>query len=172
MMNMSQKLLVELFLGFVLSALYITAFILSAHQQHTTYLSLTQVAKGQRPKQSLASCRMCVKHRRIRANRWIVTGEIGNVQGRETAFEQPVMFKLFRHLAIKQCEGAHDILCLSFSYAVCLFLDTPRAFQETFCLKTEIHIAGSCRFSHSNAFAEHRFRSLPAFPVDKLPSVA
>ncbi len=102
----------------------------------------------------------------------IVTGEIGNVQGRETALEQPVMFKLFRPLAIKQCEGAHDILCLGIFYAVCPFLDMPRAFQETLCLKTEIHSAGSCRFSHSNAFAEHRFRPLPAFPVDKLPSVA
>ena len=47
-MNMSQKLLVQLLLGFVLSSLYLTAFILSVHQQHTTYLSLTQAHSPQR----------------------------------------------------------------------------------------------------------------------------
>ncbi len=48
MMNMSQKLLVQLFFGFVLSSLYLTAFILSVHQQHATYLSPTQAHSPQR----------------------------------------------------------------------------------------------------------------------------
>jgi hypothetical protein len=48
MMTMSQKLLVQLFLGFVLSSLYLTAFILSVHQQRTSYLSLTQAHSPQR----------------------------------------------------------------------------------------------------------------------------
>ena len=39
---MSQKLLVQLLIGFVLSSLYLSAFILSVHQQRTSYLSLTQ----------------------------------------------------------------------------------------------------------------------------------
>ena len=47
-MNMSQKLLVQLFLGFVLSSLYLTAFILTIHQQRTSYLSLTQAHSPQR----------------------------------------------------------------------------------------------------------------------------
>ena len=45
---MSQKLLVQLFFGFVLSSLYLTAFILSVHQERTSYLSLTQAHSPQR----------------------------------------------------------------------------------------------------------------------------
>ena len=45
---MSQKLFVQLLLGFVLSSLYLTAFILSVHQQGTSYLSLTQAHSPQR----------------------------------------------------------------------------------------------------------------------------
>ena len=47
-MNMSQKLLVQLLLGFVLSSLYLAAFILLVHQQRTTYLSLTQAHSPQK----------------------------------------------------------------------------------------------------------------------------
>jgi hypothetical protein len=47
-MNMSQKLLVQLLLGFVLSSLYLAAFFLAVHQQRTSYLSLTQAHSPQR----------------------------------------------------------------------------------------------------------------------------
>ena len=47
-MTMSQKLLVQLLLGFVLSSFYLTAFLLAVHQQHTSYLSLTQAHSPQR----------------------------------------------------------------------------------------------------------------------------
>ena len=45
---MSQKLLVQLLFGFLLSSLYLTAFILSVHQERTSYLSLTQAHSPQR----------------------------------------------------------------------------------------------------------------------------
>ena len=41
-MTMWQKLLIQLLLGFFLSSLYLAAFITTAHQQRTSYLSLTQ----------------------------------------------------------------------------------------------------------------------------------
>ena len=47
-MTMSQKLLVQLLLGFVLSSLYLTAFLLTAEQQRTSYLSLTQAPSPER----------------------------------------------------------------------------------------------------------------------------
>jgi hypothetical protein len=47
-MNMSQKLLVQLLLGFVLSFLYLAAFLLTVHQQRTSYLSLTQAHSPQK----------------------------------------------------------------------------------------------------------------------------
>ena len=47
-MNMSQKLLVQLLLGFILSSLYLAAFLLTVHQQRTSYLSLTQAHSPQR----------------------------------------------------------------------------------------------------------------------------
>jgi hypothetical protein len=45
---MSQKLLIQLLLGFFLSSLYLAAFLLTVHQQHTSYLSLTQAHSPQR----------------------------------------------------------------------------------------------------------------------------
>jgi len=45
---MWQKLLVQLLLGFFLSSLYLAAFILTAYQQRTSYLSLTQAQSPQR----------------------------------------------------------------------------------------------------------------------------
>jgi len=45
---MSQKLLVQFVLGLFLSSLYLSAFILSVHQQRTSYLSLTQAHSPQR----------------------------------------------------------------------------------------------------------------------------
>jgi hypothetical protein len=47
-MNMSQKLLVQLLLGFFLSSLYLAAFLLAVHQQRTSYLALTQAHSPQR----------------------------------------------------------------------------------------------------------------------------
>ena len=41
-MNMPQKLLAQILLGFILSSLYLAAFLLTLHQQSTSYLSLTQ----------------------------------------------------------------------------------------------------------------------------------
>ena len=48
MMNMSQKLFVQLLLGFVISSLYLAAFLLTVHQQRTSYLSLTQAHSPQK----------------------------------------------------------------------------------------------------------------------------
>ena len=45
---MWHKLLVKLLLGFFLSFLYLTEFILIVHQQRTSYLSLTQALSPQR----------------------------------------------------------------------------------------------------------------------------
>ena len=45
---MSQKLLVQLLLGVFLSSLYLAAFLLTVHQQRTSYLSLTQAPSPQR----------------------------------------------------------------------------------------------------------------------------
>jgi hypothetical protein len=47
-MNMPQKLLVQLLLGFILSSLYLAAFLLTVHQQRTSYLSLTQAPSPQK----------------------------------------------------------------------------------------------------------------------------
>ena len=44
---MSQKLLVQLLLGFFFSSLYLAAFIPTVHQQRTSYLSLTQAPSPQ-----------------------------------------------------------------------------------------------------------------------------
>ena len=44
---MSQKLLVQLLLGFILSSSYLTAFLLTAHQKPTSYVSLTQAHSPQ-----------------------------------------------------------------------------------------------------------------------------
>ena len=46
--NMSQKFLAQLLLGFLLSSIYLTAFLLTVQQQHTSYLSLTQAHSPQR----------------------------------------------------------------------------------------------------------------------------
>ncbi len=46
-MNMSQKLLVQLLLGFFLSSVYLTVFILTIQQQRTSY-PLTQAHSPQR----------------------------------------------------------------------------------------------------------------------------
>ena len=46
-MNMSQKLLVQILLGFVISSVYLTVFILTVQQQRTSYLSLTQARSPQ-----------------------------------------------------------------------------------------------------------------------------
>jgi len=45
---MSQKLLIQLLLGFFLSSLYLAAFLLTVHQQPTSYVSLTQAHSPQR----------------------------------------------------------------------------------------------------------------------------
>ena len=45
---MSQKLFVQLLLGFVLSSLYLASFLLTVHQQRTSYLSLTQAHSPQK----------------------------------------------------------------------------------------------------------------------------
>ena len=45
---MSQKLLIQLLLGFFLSSLYLAAFLLMVHQQRTSYLWLTQAHSPQR----------------------------------------------------------------------------------------------------------------------------
>jgi hypothetical protein len=47
-MNMSQKLLFQLLLGFVLSSVYLTTFLLTVEQQRASYLSLTQAYSPQR----------------------------------------------------------------------------------------------------------------------------
>ena len=47
-MNMSQKFLIQLLLGFFLSSLYLSAFLSMVHQQRTSYLSLTQAHSPQR----------------------------------------------------------------------------------------------------------------------------
>jgi hypothetical protein len=48
MMNMSHKLIVQLFLGFLLSSVYLAAFFLAVHQQQTSYVSLTQAHAPQK----------------------------------------------------------------------------------------------------------------------------
>ena len=102
------------------------------------------------------------KHRHVCAiacvYRWIVTGEVGNGQGRETAFEQPPIFEFFRHLAIKQCEGAHKVLRLRIFDVTRLFLDLRSAFQKALSANTEIHRAFN--FSNINAFAAQWFLSI------------
>ena len=47
-MNMSQKFIIQFLLGSFLSSLYLSAFLLTAHQQRTSYLSLTQAHSPQR----------------------------------------------------------------------------------------------------------------------------
>jgi len=47
-MNMSQKLLFQLLLGFVLSSVYLATFLLTVEQQRASYLSLTQAHSPQR----------------------------------------------------------------------------------------------------------------------------
>ena len=47
-MNMSQKLLFQLLLGFVLSSVYLTTFLLTVEQQRASYLLLTQAHSPQR----------------------------------------------------------------------------------------------------------------------------
>ena len=45
---MSQKLLLPILLGFFLSSLYLSAFLLTVRQQRASYLSLTQAHSPQR----------------------------------------------------------------------------------------------------------------------------
>ena len=45
---MSQKLLLPILLAFFLSFLYLAAFLLTVHQQRTSYLSLTQAHSPQK----------------------------------------------------------------------------------------------------------------------------
>jgi len=45
---MSQKLLLQVLLGFFLISLYLSAFLLTVHQQRASYLSLTQAHSPQR----------------------------------------------------------------------------------------------------------------------------
>src|SRR5271157_3126670 len=80
------------------------------------------------------------------AYRSIATGEIGKVQGKETAFEQAAIFEFFCHLAIERCDGAHEALRLRVSNAACFFLGMLGAFQKALSSKTEIHNA-----THSNS---------------------
>ena len=47
-MNMSQKLFCQFLLGFVLSSVYLVAFLLTVEQQRASYLSLTQAHSPQR----------------------------------------------------------------------------------------------------------------------------
>ena len=47
-MSMPQKFLIQLLLGFFLSSVYLSAFLLMVHQQRTSYLSLTQAHSPQR----------------------------------------------------------------------------------------------------------------------------
>jgi hypothetical protein len=80
--------------------------------------------------------------------------------------KQSAIFDFFCHLAIKQCESAHNVLCLGIFRAACLFLDMFSAFQKALPSKTEIHSA-PFNFSHTNALAEHGFRNTSNFHVDK-----
>ena len=68
----------------------------------------------------------------------IATGEIGKVQGKKTAFEQPAIFEFFCHLAIERRESTHDVLRLSISGGLLFSRRAWRVLKGLFS-KTEIH---------------------------------